>query len=71
MQRSNRSRRICASIDGPAHRVAPCGCGFSGEIEGAVTSAPVLGSSTRVAAKNSAAPRNSGYTRCNTAGSRP
>jgi hypothetical protein len=37
-QLPNRSRRICASMVGPAQTAVPWGCAFSGEIDGQVTS---------------------------------
>ena len=41
---------------GPAQMLEPCGCRFSGDIEGLVTSHLPEGSSTRVSRKNRAAP---------------
>ncbi len=59
-QPSNRSRRICMSIVGPAQTLAFAWWGSSGEFDGLVTNHPRVGSGTRVSRKNWAAPRIEG-----------
>lgn len=54
-QPSNRSRKICMSMVGPAHTVASAWWASSGEFDGFVTSQPRFGSATRVSRKNRAA----------------
>ena len=51
---------ICMSMVGPAQTETPEWWGFSGELDGQVTMAPVFGSWTRVSTKNCAAPLRAG-----------